>query len=711
MKQSANQDALLEIGSEEIPASYIPPALAYMKSFCEERLKQNLLSYQTVSIFGTPRRLAVLVTGVPPKSETQTDEIIGPSLKVSKDEKGEWTQAAKGFAQSQKVSPDSLQARSTARGEYICAVKKHEGLKSQEIIKKIFADLIPSIPFPKKMIWNESQFKFVRPIRNLVALHGSKVLLLTVARVKSSNKTFPLFHLSPKSIALHSPSNYLATLKNNCVLADPESRKRAILHSASQAATRLKGQLQMDENLLEEIVWLVEHPVAILGSFDPDFLSLPQEILTTCMKKQQKFFSIVDGDGKLMPYFIAIRNGISEHQEIVRSGYEKVLRARLTDAKFFLQEDLKKPLDSHLKKSSEILLQGKLGSVGDKINRMKNSAQFLVQTLNAPEKKERVHASLVERAVHLCKFDLVTNMVYEFPELQGIVGEIYAVRYGEDPRVARAIREHYYPLSNQTELPQSAESGVVALVEKIEGLVGNFLMGLIPTGNTDPYGLKRQAAGILRIVLENRWDISIQELAEFTLKQFANQNQSERTLSEILSFLTERFQLLMRDAGYEIDEIQSVTKNLNDVSAKTLRVADLKEKISAIHGIRTHPDFDAIATAFKRASNILKQAKAKSRSYAPELLEQSLLKEPAEIELHSAMMQVYANIQSPLRQKAYREVLQAWVQIRVVLDRFFEKVLVMDPDETICKNRLSLLFTLETYLKEVADFSLIQNRT
>lgn len=720
MKELLLQDALLEIGTEEIPAGYFPPALSYIKSFCENFLKEKRLSSQNIRAIGTPRRIALILTGLPLKSESQEEEIWGPSLQASKDSQNQWTQAAKGFAQSHHIPLSELQIRSNKKGEYLCIIKKHEGIKSEKIIAELFLNLVPSIPFPKKMVWNETQFKFARPIRNLIALFGSKVLPLSIAGVKSSNKSFGISHLTTKNIAITSVQNYLTALRNHCVLVDAEIRKKAIVESSSHLAKKIKAQIKSDENLMDEIVWMVEHPVAILGSFDSDFLSLPQEILITCMKKHQKFFSLLDSNDKLMPCFIAIRNGISEHQETVRKGYEKVLKARLSDAQFFLHEDLKKPLEGYVTKSNSIFLQGKLGTIGDKIERMKKNARFLVEILI--NNSNGLDILQIERAIHLCKFDLSTSMVYEFPELQGIVGEIYAAHYGEKPVVSRAIREHYYPLTNQGELPQTIESSIVSLSEKIESLVGNFLIGVVPSGNSDPYGLRRHSTGILRIILENKWDIDLRELTQFVAKQFHNfQNVQKdeglteashqaKIVKEVSAFLTDRFQLLMQDAGFALDEIYSVTKNSDDTDLQKLNVLNLKYKIDAVHSIRNHPDFEAIATAFKRTCNILKQAKGKSILSSQETFNPTLLQQPEEIELHSVMNRIVQQTQSLLANKNFQESLQEWVTIRKVLDQFFDKVLVMDNDAAICANRLSLLSILENNFKKIADFSFIQNR-
>ena len=707
---SKSQDSLLEIGTEEIPSSYFPPALAYMKSFAESRLAKVCLPYKTIQVLGTPRRLSLLIWGAAPKSEGATEEVLGPRISAAKGPEGEWTLAAQGFAKSQGVSLQDLQIKKTPKGDAVCAVKKIEGIKAETILTGLFTELPASIPFPKKMLWNETGFKFARPIRNLVALYGSKTLRVSVAGVKSSNKTQGLSRTSSKKITITSPQNYLTTLKNHCVLVDPESRRQLILNSVTQLAKKVKGEPISDEGLLDEVTWLVEHPVGILGNFDPEFLTLPSEVLTTCMKKHQKFFGIADSAGSLLPHFVGIRNGISEHQDIVRKGYEKVLLARLYDAKFFFEEDLKKSLEFFLDRSSGILVQEKLGTVQDKIVRMTHLSDRVLEFL----KGDTVSPEIVKEAIRLSKFDLVTRVVYEYPELQGIMGKIYALRFGKSREVAEAIREHYYPTNNQSALPGSPESKTAALCEKLDGLCGNFWLGNLPSGNADPYGLRRQSSGILKILLEARWDLPLGALAKFALEKIAGRGNGARDpdkiFTEVHLFLTERFQLLMRDAGRDLDEIYSVTKNGTDPDLLDLKVFSLSEKIGALHSVRALPDFGAVAGAYKRAGNILKQARQKGLEYSRAQFDPSLLKEPEEKNLHSMMDDLSRKARPLVEHRQYKAALQNWVLVRKDLDLFFDRVMVMDQDEKICRNRLSLLSILDDQFRQIADFSMIQNR-
>lgn len=702
------KDALLEIGAEEIPSSYLPPALEFLKTRAEARLAERGLPYKSAHVYGTPRRLTLLLCGLAQKSNVRVEEALGPKVAASKDAEGHWTAAAQGFAKSQGVSLNQLEVRNTAKGEVLCAVKKHEGIRAEKILTEFFSGLPAEIPFPKKMIWEKSGFRFARPIRNVLALFGSQALHFSVAGVKAGNKTFTLSRISSKLTAIASPQSYLGTLKNHCIIADPAARKDLIRSSAAQLARKVKGTVKADEDLLEEICWLVEHPVGILGNFNPEFLSLPSEVLMTCMKKYQKFFSVTDASGNLLPHFVGVRNGISEHQETVRSGYEKVLLARLFDAKFFFEEDLKKSAERFAQRSAAITVQERLGSVGEKIVRMKALGEAVARGLAV-----QLDRPAIERAIHLCKFDLSTRMVYEMPELQGVMGEIYALRFGESPKTARAIREHYYPLGSQGPVPQAGEAKVVALSEKLDQLCGNFWLGFAPTGNTDPYGLRRHASGILRILLEAGWDIPLKDLVALAVSQIAPRDpkvNASKAEESARAFLLERLQLLMQDLGFELDEIYSVTKNAGDPDLESLKVISLRAKIDALHQVREHPDFEAVAGAYKRAGNILRQARQKGMEISRDSFDAALLKEPAEKNLHVTVDELIRKTQPLLDGRQYQAALQNWVQVRPELDQFFEKVLVMDQDEKVCRNRLSLLSILESRFRQLADFSRIQNR-
>ena len=695
-------ESLFEIGAEEIPASYLVPALLAMRKFAEETLAAKRLPFKAVRTFGTPRRLTLHITGLAPRSEDEKEENLGPSLAAAKGPDGGWTRAAEGFARSRNVPLSSLQVKATQRGDYVCAVKLNPGRKAEEVLTELFTEMIPSIPFPKRMVWNGSGLKFARPIRALLALYGTRVLRVEAAGLRASNKTFGLCRATDKNVRIASPQSYSGALKNQCVIVDPDARKESIRKNAAMLAKKHDGKVLADEDLLEELTWLVEHPVAILGRFDPGFLSIPQEILILCMKKQQKFLPLTGPEGKLLPFFVGIRNGISEHQDIVRAGYEKVLSARLCDARFFYDEDLKRSLGDFAAQASGIVVGEAAGTVADKIGRMARIAEAFRQVAGA---ESGADAATVDRAIRLCKFDLVTRVVYEYPELQGTIGGIYARHFGEDEKVALAVREHVLPLTNQGPIPGSPEACVTALCDKLDHLAGNFASGLSPSGSGDPFGMKRQSTGILRVLVERSWDVPLRPAVEKAAELFGR----PELLSRILALMSERFQLLMADAGFAVDEIRSVVQNGADADSRDLRVHRLLGKIRALHGVRRHPDFDAVAGAYKRAGNILRQARQKNIAFSGRTFDPALLAEAEEKDLEKALSALSESTRALLDGKRYEDVLLKWVGVRPQLDRFFEKVLVMDPDPRVCSNRLSLLDRLDSEFRQMADFSLITN--
>ncbi len=706
MKEPQLKSALLELGTEEIPASYFPEAFEFIRSRSEKFLKEKGVAFSAVRCIGTPRRMSTIIEGIPSRSDSREETFWGPSLKAAKDPAGTWTQAASGFANSKGAKVQDLLVRKKENGaEHVCVVKKHQGIAAEKVLAELFTTIVPAIPFPKRMVWNATGFRFPRPIRNVVCLFGSQVLKISIAGVKSGNKTYGLSHLKPANIKISNAQTYVSALKNQCVLADPDVRKETITKSSAQLAHKVNGRIKEDPALVDEVSWLVEHPVPVLGNFDESFLKLPPEVLITCMKKHQKYFAVFDSKGGLLPHFIAIRNGISEHQDIVRKGYEKVLVARLTDAQFFFSEDSKKPLDKFVAKSAAIQLQEKLGSMKDKTERMKSIGRYLAQQIGST-----ADTALIDRAAHLSKFDLTTSMVFELPELQGIMGEIYARGHGENPAVAKAIREHYYPISAQGDLPKDELSGIIAIADKIDGLVGSFVIGHLPSGSSDPYGLRRQSAGILRIALQNNWNFSLKELTEFTLTQFGGLPNKQDLLKDILMFLRDRFQLLMSEEGFAVDEVQAVARNNSQPDSEHLKLPQLRRKIAALKKVRGHSDFDAVATAYKRAANILKQARAKSIAFSADGFKQELIKDAAESDLRALVQELESKTKGHLNDAQYEPALRELVSLRQALDKFFEKVMVVDPDAALAANRLSLLAGLESLFKPIADFSLIQNK-
>jgi glycyl-tRNA synthetase beta chain len=695
------KNALLEIGTEELPASYIPPAMQQMAQLAEKFLTAHGLQFGKIATYATPRRLALFIEGLAEKSEDRVEEITGPAAKAGRDAAGNFTMAAQGFAAKHGLKPEKLSVKTTDKGEYLCVSKKFPGEKAEKLLAQGLPELIGKIYFPKTMLWEPSGFRFARPLRTIIALFGDKVIKFSVAGVKSNNWTSGLHAITKKKITVKSAETYLTALRNNCVLADPMERKEALRKNIEGAAKRAKGDIIEAEDLVEEVNYLVEHPVAILGSFDEKYLRLPPVVLITCLKKKQKFFAVQTPDGKLTNSFIGSRNGISENQETVREGYERVLTARLADAEFFFHKDTQTPLASKADKLKGVVFQQKLGTVADKMQRVEKLALYLSSCFEKGS-KFAVAADDLQRACLLAKADLTADMVYEYPELQGAVGRIYAAHDGEKPAVAQAVEEHYWPLTADGKLPDGEIAVILALADKIDTLVGDFAVGLIPSGSQDPYGLRRLAAGIVRIVKEKELPLALEACTE---KAFALLPDAIKTntaaVKQVMDFYRQRLENLWGAEGYRFDEIRAVTAS--DFSD----IIDAGRRLAALKQIRSQADFAPLAAAFKRASNILRQAD-KIQVKVPASVSEELFKEEAERNLYLAVKTMESEVQVLLANKDYFLALQKMVGLKGAVDGFFEKVMVMTEDQALRANRLAILNYAISLFSRILDFSQLQ---
>ncbi|MCX5781792.1 MAG: glycine--tRNA ligase subunit beta [Elusimicrobia bacterium] len=691
------KDALLEIGVEEIPASYLNSALEQMKILAEKFLRDNQLAFSDTKVYGTPRRLTLVIKDVAEISEDRCDEILGPSVKVGRDEKNNFTMAAKGFASKYGVETEKLKVKKTDKGEYLCVLNKINGEKAEKILAECYSYVIKTLNFPKSMVWESSNFRFARPIRNLTALYGEKKIKIKVANVKSDNITYALHSSANKKVVIRSAEKYIDLLRNACVLADAQERKKVIEKIIDSASKRVKGEVLKDENLLDEINCLVEHPVAIVGTFDEKYLKLPHEILTNCMAKKQKYFAISDSKGKLTNYFLGIRNGMSENNEVVREGFERVLKARLDDAEFFFHKDTKSPLSEKVEKLKGVVLQEKLGTIYDKISRVKEIAKYLAPLIGV-----KADVKSIEKSCDLSKADLVTDMVFEYPELQGVVGRIYAQKDGESEQIYRSIEEHYWPINAESKLPATDLGILLSISDKVDTLIGDFSAGLIPTGSYDPYGLRRMAVGILRILEKNSFHVSLKELTEKAFSILPEKlKQNKEAIGQLMDFFRQRLEGVLENQGFAFDEIRAViTRSYDDV-------VDVKKRISALKTMRSKSDFESLMIAFRRASNILKQA-SKTGVQFSESVDETLLKEESEKSLYADIKRIETELKGLLEKKDYLEALQKIVLIKKSLDDFFEKILVMADDVKIRSNRLSMLNYLLKPFYNILDFSLIQ---
>jgi len=683
------KELLLEIGTEEIPAGFIPQALMDLESLAKKELGASRIDFKGINTLGTPRRLVLVIESVSEKQRDEETKKMGPSKQSAFDEKGNPTKAAIGFAKSQSVPVESLTMIQTEKGEYVCAVKKEPGKPTSEILSTLLPKWILSIPFQKSMRWADVPIRFARPIHWILALFGGKVVPFEVGNIRSENITYGHRFMHSGPIPVKDFQSYLQKTKEAFVIVDPVGRKKRIEDEMIREGAKVSGRVLKDEELLNEVNFLVEYPVALCGTFDNKFLSLPGEILVHSMKEHQRYFPLVDDHGRLLPHFVCISNINPKNREVVVKGNEKVLRARLSDAAFFFEDDLKIPLEKRVEQLKKVVFQAKLGTSYEKVMRFKQLALWMTERID-PKLQETVG-----RTSLLCKADLVTGMVGEFPKLQGIVGREYARLSKERPEVAEAIYEHYLPRFAGDRLPSSPIGDIVSIADKMDTIVGCFGVGLLPTGTADPFGLRRQALGIIRIILEKKYSISLRGLIEESEKQLKEKMERPvgQVKEEVLDFFRVRYQNFLLDREYPFDVTDAV------LSISFDELLDVQGRIDALKKAREWKDFESIVIAFKRAMNILKGSPPKKE------INPSLFAEPAEQSLYQSFLNAREKIGSHLNQRDYPSALLEMTRMKKPIDDFFDGVMVMVEDEAIRNNRLALLDDIGKLFLRIADFS------
>ncbi|MBO8168841.1 MAG: glycine--tRNA ligase subunit beta [Thermoanaerobacteraceae bacterium] len=666
------KDLLLEIGTEEIPARFMNNALEQLKTKTETELQENRLEYETVATYGTPRRLAVVVSGLAEKQADLVTEVKGPSKKVAFDEEGNPTKAVQGFARGQGVDVADLIVRETDNGEYVFAVVKDDGRSASEILPSLLKSIVLSLNFPKPMRWGYQKMRFARPIRWLVALFGSDVVNFEIAGVTSGRESRGHRFLCEENVVLEHAGEYLKKLEEAYVIVDQNRRREEIWRQIRELARAQGGMVEENPELLEEVTYLLEYPTALCGTFEEKYLKLPDEVLITPMQEHQRYFPVKDARGNLLNKFITVRNGTSEYIDIVTAGNEKVLKARLADAEFFYQEDIKQPLETKVETLKNVVFQEKLGTIYEKVERIKELTAYLSDLL-APEYKE---AAL--RTAHLSKADLETHMVYEFPELQGIMGGYYAAHDGEPELVWRGIREHWQPRFAGDAVPETVTGTLVSIADKIDTIVGCFGIGIQPTGSQDPYALRRQAQGICQIILQKQFALSLRELVEraFALYDGKLTESKETVTDNVLQFFKQRIETIFQDMGISYDTVDAV------LAAGWDKPLDALQRAQALEKFRREEQFEALSTAFKRASNLAEKAGTGTD------VDESLFQEEVERKLWQAVARVEEKLE---RSGDYYQMLQEIASLRQPVDDFFEQVMVMAEDERIRENRLALL--------------------
>jgi glycyl-tRNA synthetase beta chain len=686
------QDLLIEIGTEELP----PKALKRLSQAFEEALRSGLqqqaLGFEAIRRFATPRRLALLASGLDTAQADQQTERKGPALQAAFDPDGTPTKAAVGFARSCGVTVRDLETQESSKGGWLVFRQVKQGHSAAELIPGLVEQALAALPIPKRMRWGERSEEFVRPVHWLVLMLGDQVIPGRVLGTDAGGSTRGHRFHHPDTLEIPSPAAYAELLRDRGkVVADLDQRKRMIRQQVEQIATSAGARALVDPDLLDEVTALVEWPVAILGRFDPRFLEVPAEALVKTMQEHQKYFPVVNGQGELQPNFIAIANIESREPEQVRAGNERVIRPRFSDAAFFWEQDLKQPLEAQISSLKTVVFQERLGSLHDKSQRIANLAREIADRLG-------MDPALAERAAKLCKCDLMTQMVGEFPSLQGTMGRHYAQAGGEPPQVVAAMEEHYLPRHAGDRLPQTACGQSLAIADRLDTLMGIFAIGQKPSGVKDPFGLRRAALGVLRILIETPLDLDLEQLLRSAAANLETRVSAGHVVPEVFDYMMDRLKAYYGDRGMAADLVDAV------LAQRPTRPNDLDRRIKAVDEFRRLPEAASLAAANKRIRNILRKA----QDEVPHRPVIELLRDRSEKEL-ARLVSDHAERVAPLfRAGQYTEALTQLAQLREPVDRFFDEVMVMCDEPDLRRNRLALLASLEALFLGAADLSRLQ---
>ena len=681
------KDLLFEIGAEEIPAGFMPNILGQLKQLAETKLNDAHLPFESIETYGTPRRLALIVKGLADASAEISERHKGPSASIAYDADGNATKAAIGFARGKGLDVADL----VVEDGYIYAETKTAGVPAKDIVTDMLPQLITGLNFPKSMHWGDLDAKFVRPVRWLVALLDEEVIPVEFATVKSGNVTRGHRFLGADEITIKNAASYVDTLKENFVMVDQDARRELISKQLHDMAASKNASIVWDDDLLEEINYLVEWPTALCGGFEESYLALPDAAIITPMKDHQRYFPLVDQDGKLLPMFLTVRNGSDHSIEVVQAGNERVLRARLDDAKFFFNEDRKKPLIDRQDGLTKIVFQEGLGNLADKTERLLKLGRVFGEECGLHEDA----AVVLERATELAKTDLTTGMVTEFTELQGVMGKEYALLDGESPEVAEAIFEQYLPRFAGDVLPQTEAGKVLSIIDKVDNIVATFSRGLIPTGSQDPYALRRQTIGILNILLGSEWNISLRPIfkASMELLNVAADKQEE-LLNQVEEFFTLRLKNIFLDREVPHHVIDLLLSN-NELS-----VADAEGLVNALLANRIDENVELVQ-AYTRMYNLVKDVEYTG-------VNSDLLKEDAEKALFEAASKASEASLAAWEANDYNAVVAVPATLVPAINKFFEDVMVMDKDEAIKANRLQLVRLAYSVMAIIGDISALK---
>lgn len=685
---------LFEIGTEEIPASYIEPALRQMEKNFADTMKELNIPFGSISTLATPRRLAMIVEDLAERQKDMRQEILGPSVQAGFDAEGKPTKAAQGFARSKGATPEELQIVATEKGEYLMLIKEQSGEIVDELLPDILAQLITSISFPKSMRWGSNTTSFARPIQWLLAINDERTITFEHEGIVSSATSRGHRFLNNEEVVIGSSSSYEEQLAMLNVSVDQSKRRadveRAVKEAVAGSAFAGKGEVYIDDDLLDIVNYLVEKPYGVCGSFAEKFLSLPDEVLITSMKVNQKYFPIVNEAGKLLAGFVAVNNTKTKDEAITRMGHERVLRARLEDALFFFESDKHRSLDDLVPELKGSIFQAKLGTMLEKSERLVKLSRMLAEMV-LPEQVENIC-----RAAMICKADLLTDMVGEFPTLQGIMGHSYALLGGDNEDVALAIREHYMPVRAGADLPTTIQGAIVGLADRIDTLAGCFGIDEVPTGTADPFGLRRISLAIISIIGHFQFKLSLREVVHKALALYGDKvDGSSDTVDNVLAFVRERYRNDCIAKGVDAEAVAAATVvTFDDLN-------DCNRRIEALARMKSNASFALLASSYKRIKNITKT------NTATQIDEQRLI-EKSEQELYRLCVQVRERMEPMLSAKNYYGALETFLTLKEPIDTFFDEVMVMAEDSEVRQNRLNLLTALREIVLSIGDISKMQ---
>ncbi|RWZ60046.1 glycine--tRNA ligase subunit beta [Halobacillus fulvus] len=688
-----SKTVLFELGVEELPARFIDDALEQLRNKTEEWLSYKRIPYGNITGYATPRRLAVKIEDVAEKQPDIEEEAKGPAKKIAQDNEGNWTKAAIGFSKGQGKSVEDIYFKEIKGTEYVHVKKFIEGEPTEKLLEE-FKAVFLSLNFPKNMRWGSYDLRYIRPIRWMVALFGDRVIPFSIENV-STNRTTEGHRFLGEQVSLEKAEDYETALKSQNVIVSVKERKQMIQKQLEDLEKDQQWKLVIDEDLLNEVTHLVEFPTAFSGSFHREFLDVPEEALITSMKEHQRYFPVRSSEGELLPHFVGVRNGNAEHIDVVARGNEKVLKARLKDAQFFYEEDQKGSIDEKLKKLERMVYQEELGTLADKVKRIVAITGKISEWLDLNEESQKK----AKRAAEISKFDLVTQMVDEFTELQGVMGEKYARLFGEEEEVAVAISEHYLPRQANGELPQSTIGAIVSIADKLDTIVGSISIGIIPTGSQDPYGLRRQAMGILQTLNAKGWTIPVEHLIDLVHRFYVELDLPTRSEKEITADLHEFFKVraayLLREEGIDPDVVEAV------LNQGIHNFAIAREKAKLLVAKRSDADFKTVHEALGRVLNLAEKAEISE-------VDPALFENESEKELYEVYSRLKPDYEAALEKEDPERALALLSELAAPIHHFFDHTMVMAEDEKVRSNRLGLLNQIAGDVKSFADLNAIQ---